>query len=97
MKNFKRFDGTKTQKVLEAIVDLHDEMRNCYFWNPPTRASDRRSYEERRSNFLEFSINSTEYEVSQKTSCSCKNIYYTLIVMVNGEKKDVRAIRKLVA
>ena len=34
------------------------------------------------------------YELRQAISCSCKNVYYESFIQVNGEKKDIRAIKK---
>ena len=81
---------------LNTILELHEKMRNCYFWSPRGNAASRRREEEQKSNYLEFMLGEDYYEIDQTTRCSCKNYYYKLDVQVNGVKKDVRALKKLI-
>ena len=97
MKTLKRIKGSKVGKKLSTIIELHNNMKGCYFWSPPGTASGRRYYETQRCNKLSFIYDGALYEINQSTDCSCKNIYYSLSVMVDGKSKDVRAIKKLVA
>lgn len=96
MKTYKRLKNTNALRQMKEISELHAEMKNSYFWSPPSNASRRRRYEEARSNALEFRYNGQHYSIDQDTTCSCNHIYYRLTVLVDGDKKDIRAIRKLI-
>ena len=97
IKEYKNIKRTKKLKsTLRLILSIHNDMKGCYFWRPPSKASCRRRYEDERSNRVHFILNGVEYKIDQSTDCSCKNIYYSLRVMVDGKKKDVRAIRRLI-
>jgi len=97
MRDYKRFRNTKAQKKLQEIINTHKKMRGAYFFRPPSSALRRRNYEIARSSHMTFSINGVAYEIDQITECSCKNVYYSLSVVVGGRKKNVRALKKLVA
>ena len=79
-----------------SVLDRHERFSGSYFWTPPANASGRRRMELDNSETLRFRFGGEEYSVEQSVDCSCKNIYYRLLVTVDGKKKDVRAIRKLV-
>lgn len=97
IKNYKNIKRSRPMiSLLHEIIDLHDEMKGAYFWRPPSSAPQRRAYERDRSNFIKFSINNTLIEIDQKTDCSCKNIYYSLSVHVDGVKKNIRVLKNLV-
>ena len=96
LKEYKCISRTKSLKSdLKRIIKIHDEMRFSYFWSPPCSANQRRSYESKNSNSVQFLLNGIEYKIDQITDCSCSNIYYSLAIFVDGKKKDVRAIKKL--
>lgn len=95
MKTLKRIAGSNVEKTLEKIVEQHARMKNCFFWTPPQGAAARRSYEKDNSASIEFVLNGVHYEILQSVECSCKNIYYFLDVKLDGVKKDVRALKKL--
>ena len=97
IKKFKNIKRSKpTMRMLEEIISTHERMQGCYFWTPPSSASQRRQYENRYSNQIRFELNGVDYDIVQATDCSCANIYYTLKIHVDGAKKDVRALRRLV-
>jgi len=96
MKNQKRLKGTKLEKTLRSIIEQHEKFKNSYFWSPPCGASARRSYEKKHSRgTIEFMLQGVTYTIIQNVDCSCKNIYYRFSVEVNGEGKDIRALKKL--
>ena len=95
MKDRKRMQGTKLQRELMAIIEQHDDMKGCYFWKPPSSASMRRRYERERSASMAFLFRGALYEIDQECSCSCRNIYYSLSVHVDGRKKDIRSLKRL--
>jgi len=80
---------------IEEILARHDRFRNSYFWTSPGSASMRRRMEADNSVNLEFTHNGRVYQIHQTVSCSCKNVYYRLEVAVDGQKKNVRAIKSI--
>ncbi len=84
-------------QLLNQIEETHVKMKNSYFWSPPSNAARRRNYESYNSNSAVFYVGDTLWEIHQSTDCSCKNIYYRLTIHVNEEKKDIRALRRLIA
>ena len=87
----------KMKNKLNSIIQLHDKMKNCFFWSSPSSSASRRNYESYNS--LESSVmyNNQVIKVIQNTSCSCKNIYYSMKIYVNDElvNKDIRFIKKM--
>lgn len=84
-----------TKQKIDQMIELHEKMSKSYFWNPPSLAYARRNYEEKYSMSAIFSHNEHEYNVELKTKCSCKHIYYSGSIYVDGKKKDIRALKKL--
>lgn len=86
-----------TIETLNKVLELHEKMKGAYFYNPPTKASSRRYYEECNSLTSEFEYKGDVYKIQQETSCSCKNIYYKIRYYKNGEPfdKDIRFIKKV--
>ena len=97
VRTYKRLARTNLLKDLKDMESLHEKMKGCYFWDPPSSAPQRRKMEEERSKLLEFVFEGKHYLLDQETICSCKNVYYSLAVYVDGRKKDVRTLRKLIA
>ena len=97
MKQYKRLANTNAIRTIDTIVDLHNDMKGSYFWTPPGSASRRRSYEADRCNDLTFRFDGNTYRIEQTTSCSCKHIRYQLYVEVDGKRKDVRVLKRLLA
>ena len=85
-------------KTIDEIIKQHEKFRNSYFWSPPSSSSARRSYEKRYSrDDVVFDHDGKHYEISQTVSCSCRDIYYRFSVHVDGIKKTIRALKKLVS
>ena len=83
-------------KNLQAIINLHDKMKGSYFYHSPSSASSRRSYEKYNSLTTEFEFDGQQIRVEQGTRCSCKNVYYSMSIYINGVcGKDIRFIKKL--
>jgi hypothetical protein len=82
---------------LNSIINLHEKMRNSYFWSSPSVAASRRDYEKYNSNDYEFSFENQKIRVLQDTSCSCKNIYYSMKIFIDDKivNKDIRFIKKI--
>ncbi len=90
----KKSEPVSDIEVLEKVLSNHEFMRGCYFWTPPSSASQRRQLEEDRSSILEVPTPEGKLMVKQETTVSCRNIYYNLRVELDGVRKDVRAIKK---
>ena len=87
-----------TKQRIQAVIEYHDKMQGCYFWNPPGSAHGRRKYEEANTHVLKFTHDKEKYEIRQTVKCSCKNIYYKMLVVCNGEETGhgLRFLKKLI-
>ena len=85
--------NSKVYKIVENSIYRHDKYKSCYFWTPPTNASQRRR-EEFEFNHS-FELDGVLYEIEQCLELSCRNYYYSFSVYVNGQKKDIRALKRL--
>lgn len=82
------------KKFCEAAVDLNEKMGGAYFYRPPSNAAGRRSYEKWNSISGEFRLKGDLYHVSLNTDCSCKHVYFSRNITVNGVKKNIKAVKK---
>jgi len=75
---------------ISEYINLADKFKSCYFWTPPTSASDRRSAE--RYNFLESKINllGKVYDLDFTSRYSCNNVYADK----NLNIREIKAILK---
>ncbi len=89
---------TKLERIekLEEMVQHHEYFKKSYFWTPPANSAQRRAYEKNNSVHYEFAHKKKKYEVNLEISCSCQNIYYKANIYVNGERKNIRAIKKVI-
>jgi hypothetical protein len=65
--------------TVKSIKDKKDAVKGSYFWNPPSSANQRRSYEKYHS--TEWKIGDTV--ISLDCSVSCKNVYMTFSHTLN--------------
>jgi len=87
-------DAELVEQLKERLA-LHKKMKGVYFFTPPTIAGERRRYEKAHSReLLDFSVDDLRVMWEQIVECSCKNVYYKSIIMMNGVNKDIRAIKK---
>jgi hypothetical protein len=93
-----RLSATAKQAILNTI-ELHDKYKKSYFWSPSGNAGGRRSSESR------FAANNPSYQIQKGTdiieiapsySESCNNCYYSLEIWVNGAKKNIRTLKKII-
>ena len=97
MRNLKTLNnktGTKIKAKLSDILATHEKYKKCYFWAPNTNAAGRRQ-QEFDENFS-FMVANKLYEINQSLDISCKNFYYRLDIRIDGNKKNVTCIKKLV-
>jgi hypothetical protein len=93
-----RLSATAKQAILNTI-QLHDKYKKSYFWSPSGNANGRRNSESRfEKNNPSYQIQKGEdvVEVSASYSESCKNCYYSLNIYVNGVKKNIRTLKKII-
>jgi len=81
--------------LLSRIVEIHGQMKGCYLWTPRGNRAQRDRYAAERTNSVSFNRQGKRYQVTQDTTCSAQNVYYSLDVRVDGTKKDIRAIRNI--
>ena len=86
----------KMKAQIQDVIDRHAKFKNCYFWTPNTNAAGRRRLERDNSVELKFVMDNKKYEVCQSLDVSCRNFYYVLRVYVDGVKKDIRALKKII-
>lgn len=90
----------KTMNSFEALPDIArilteaEAHRNAYFFNPPTNASGRRSYEKRHT-VPEFAWTEGGHTFTAEftVSCSCHNVYARGYYTRDGEKTTLNAVR----
>lgn len=90
--------SAQAKSALERIISTHDKYRNSYFFTPDGTASGRRNNERRfaeNNPDVTFIQGDKKIEVSMRYEESCRNVYYTLYVMVDGEKKNISVIKNI--
>jgi len=89
--------SSQARKLIMSTLALHEKYKKSYFWNSPSNASGRRSMED---NFggKDFILNTKDgkVEVYFDFNVTCSNVYYSMTVLLNGVKKDVRILKKLI-
>ena len=91
--------STLLKETILNCLELHERYKGCYFWTQTDSARGRRDKE---SMFLEdnpeFSVDwkGSHVEVKPSLSISCKNFYYSLEITLDGERKDIRLLKKII-
>lgn len=80
--------------TLYDIVNDHAKYRNAFFWTPRGNAAQRRAAE--FTHYLKWTEGGHDYEVTQSYSESCKHCYYSIEIRCDGDKKDIRTIKKII-
>ena len=75
-------------------INTHEKYRNCFFWRVPASSSQRRK--EEFHDAYQFRLAGIVYDVQQALELSSRNYYYSLSIHVDGKKKDIRALKKLI-
>ena len=79
---------------IEALVEDAETMKNSYFWNSPSTASARRSYEKKLTHEeISWIDGKDTYTAEFVVTCSCKNIYAQGRYTKNGNKTTLTAIK----
>lgn len=89
-----------TDKIINEIKDSisniqeyqnrSNYLKNAYFWDSPSHASDRRAYEKKFSLSLEANFFTESYLLEITVQCTCKHIY----VSKNKNSNEIKAILK---
>ncbi len=90
--------SAQARAEIVRIIETHNRYKGAYFFTPSCNASGRRRNEERfyeNNPDVSFLHGSTLISVSMSYEESCSNVYYSLIVLVNGVKKNISAIKNL--
>ena len=85
-------------KTAHAIINWHDKYKGTYFWTPAFNANGRRANETRFENNKPEAIFHTSFGVVEaifEYSESCRNVYYSACFSLDGIKKDIRIIKKI--
>lgn len=65
-----------TINAIAKIIAQAERFRNAYFFNPPTSAGLRRSYEKNNSRpVIEWTEGGHTYSAAYNVECSCRNVY----------------------
>lgn len=86
--------NSQVWRWVTSAIKRHEKYRNCYFWKPPSTASQRRQAEFDEG--FEFLLNGVKWEIDQSLQVSCNNYYYTMHIYIDGQKKNIRSLKKLV-
>lgn len=90
--------SAQARRELTRIIDTHEKYAKSYFWHPTCSADGRRRTERQFAESnpdVAFIKGDDRIEVSMTYSESCKNCYYDCGVFVNGIKKNITVIKKL--
>ena len=80
--------------AIKAIVEEAENMKNAYYFKPPTNASSRRSYEKRHSHEeIRWTEGGHEYTAEYTVSCSCANVYAKGSYTKDGKATTLTSIR----
>lgn len=91
--------SAQAKKEMQRIIDTNEKYAKAYFWSPSQSADGRRRAERlfAQSNpDVVFIQGDNRIEVSMVYNESCKNCYYSCRIYMNGEKKNISLIKKLV-
>ena len=74
---------------IARILANHDDMQGAYFWQSPSCAACRRSYERKHTE----TYNDKFFDLESLTECSAKNIYYkgTFVIYTENDKMYINA------
>ena len=81
---------------LESMIELHESMKNSYFWSPPSSSAQRRLFENQRTAANIFYFFGSQIGVAITTRCSCKNIYYNGNFYLNDVKVNVSKVKNII-
>ena len=81
----------------ERIIALNDKFKGAYFFTPPSSASERRRYEAKNSDCLEFDHEGVHYKFQFQVECSCKNVYVRRNYTKGDKATNIKTLKTIVA
>ena len=81
---------------LQEFINLNDKLKNAYFWGNNGNAKNREYREQQLTKILQFTVDGIGVEAEIRTTMSRNNTYVRRYITVNGQKKDIRYIKKIV-
>jgi hypothetical protein len=100
MRTFKRMvkTGKELRSAIENCLEFHEKYKGSYFWgengNGNQRSRNERRFQEQNPGF-DIETPNGLIQVRPLMTQSRKNTYYSLTITVDGEIKDIRALKKL--
>jgi len=85
--------NTQVKAVITEILANAERYRNCFFWTPPSRASERRN--EEFDNEHSFEFEGYSYSVRQSLTISCRNMYFQTIVYKDGVRTNITPLKTI--
>ena len=91
--------SVQAKTKLQSIIDTHNKYKNCYCWIGDNGNNNQRNHKEKRF-YIEnsdcvFIKNDKTINVKFSFTQSRKNTYYSLLITVNNEKKNITVIKNL--
>jgi len=80
--------------IISKIIADHEKFSKAYFWRPSGNAAARRRAAWSRTVDLNTPLGLIE--ISQSYHESCRYCYYSSSFFLDGEKKDIRLLKKLI-
>ena len=81
------------KRAINDFLEDHKKFRNSYFWVSLAYRNQRENMEFDR--LFTFVFREKQYEVRQSVTVSRANVYYSSGIRVDGAKKDVRVLKKV--
>lgn len=83
--------------ILKDFKNHCKRYKNSFFWIPRGNA-EKRSIDEENAEFPEYSFEfeGDIFEISSSAKVSGRHFYFSKSITKNGEKKDIRAITKII-
>lgn len=91
--------SAKAKQEIESIIRMHETYKNSYFWKAGGSAGERRSNEKRfasRYPSVSFITKKGTILVEPSYSESCNNVYYSLSITLDEEKKNITTLKNLI-
>lgn len=90
--------SAQAKSELNRIVETHEKYKNSYFFTPNCTADGRRRNEKiffEKNKEVTFVKGEDIIVVKMDYQESCRNVYYKLYVLVNGENRNIGYIKKI--
>jgi hypothetical protein len=93
--------------LIEEFIDNCERTKKAFFWNPPTYAMGRRSYESKNTFDLDIAFEIFQYKRQKSIkfivklkanlhlTCSCKNVYRYCTIEINNHIVNLTVLKHL--